>query len=89
MHHRELTEKQIKALLPSVEEKVRGNFVVTDVKRYVEVRYVEKDINWFSDGLSSFAIKTLLDNSTTGVNFKIPCQKVIETFEVFIKPVAD
>lgn len=80
--HPDLTEKQINALLPTEEKKVRGNFVVKDVKRYLSIRYVGEDINSGDLRLGGL-------NGTVNFIRKIPVQKVVETFEVFIEPTID
>ena len=75
MRHSDLTEEQISNFLPSEEKRVKGNFVVTDVKRWLDIRYTKDNVEYFSIG----TIATLAK--------EVPTQRIIETFEVYIKPV--
>lgn len=73
-----LSEKQLKALLPSEEKQVRGNYVVVDVKRWLKTSH-----HPYAASGSDFAFVS--ENSTV-TSTVIPVESVKEDFEVFIEP---
>jgi len=73
-----LSEKQLNALLPSEDKRVRGDYVVAEVKRWLKTSHYPYRVSG-----SDFA---LVQENTTSTSTVIPVESVKEVFEVFIEP---
>lgn len=72
-----LSDKQMNSLLPQENQRVKDDFVVVDVKRYLKTRYV---------GAKASELFAIESTSTSAQEAEIPVQYIIETFEVFVEP---
>lgn len=74
-----IEESRLKKMITPEEAQVCGDFVVVDVKRWLETKYYPGDV-------SEFMRSSISPSVTAGPNTKFPMSYDVEEFEVFIEP---
>lgn len=73
----DMPKENVDMFLPKKEQRVKGDFVVHSVKRWIKVYYGSQELEGLSAQLSTLSTKTVT---------KVPCGYEVENFEVFIQP---